>query len=253
MESLKKLLQLEINLIRPALIAIAVWLALTIIVAIAQHLSYISGDYYRQTGNSRRKVQVDRGLSGEYFIYKRLKKLGGRFLFNLYLPKSDGSTTEIDVVMLHESGIYVFESKNYSGWIFGSEWQQNWTQTFPDRREHFLNPIIQNKVHIRWLKAALSGDSLPIHSFIVFGRDCKLKEIELTSGEHRVVTQKNLLREVRRTARRADYLIDADEIDEIYSALLNYSGAGRAVRKAHAKDVRRAKRRANSWFWRLFR
>ena len=253
MESLKKLLQLEINLIRPALIAIAVWLALTIIVATTKYIGYISGDYYLQTGNSRRKVRGDRGLSGEYFIYKRLKKLGGRFLFNLYLPKNDGTTTEIDAVMLHESGIYVFESKNYSGWIFGGEWQQNWTQTFPNRREHFLNPIIQNKVHIKWLKAALPGKSLPIHSFIVFGRDCKLKEIELTSGEHHIVTQKNLLREVKKTLRRAEFLLDADEIDEIYSALLNYSGVGRSVRKAHAEDVRRARRRARSWFWRLFR
>lgn len=40
---------------------------------------------------------------------------------NLYLPKEDGSTTEIDLIMLSETGILVFESKNYSGWIFGDE------------------------------------------------------------------------------------------------------------------------------------
>ena len=54
-----------------------------------------------------------------------------RYLFNLYLPKDDGGTTEIDVVFLHDSGMYVFESKNYSGWIFGTETQKNWTQTLP--------------------------------------------------------------------------------------------------------------------------
>ena len=74
MESLKKLLRLEINLTLPALIAIAVWFALTIIVATTKYIGYISGDYYLQTGNSRRKVRGNRGLSGEYFIYKRLKK-----------------------------------------------------------------------------------------------------------------------------------------------------------------------------------
>ena len=39
-------------------------------------------------------------------------------LHNVYLPNK-GKTTELDILMVHEKGIYVFESKNYSGWIFG--------------------------------------------------------------------------------------------------------------------------------------
>ena len=35
---------------------------------------------------------------------------------NLYIP-GHGKTVEIDILMLHEKGIFVFESKNYSGWI----------------------------------------------------------------------------------------------------------------------------------------
>ena len=63
------------------------------------------------------------------------------------MPRDDGETTEIDVLMLHTSGIYVFESKNYSGWIFGDEKSKTWTQTLPNGRgrraqkERFLNPI----------------------------------------------------------------------------------------------------------------
>ena len=52
-----------------------------------------------------------------------------------------GKTTEIDLLMIHEKGIFVFESKNYSGWIFGSEDQLKWTQCFKSgQREHFYNP-----------------------------------------------------------------------------------------------------------------
>ena len=59
-------------------------------------------------------------LIGEYFTYQCIAPLNGykKFIFNCYLPKADGETTEVDVILLHESGIYVFESKNYSGWIF---------------------------------------------------------------------------------------------------------------------------------------
>lgn len=90
-----------------------------------------STTYYRQTNNSWVSVHGDKGKLGEYRIFQELKALRGhkRFLFNVYIPKEDGSTTEIDVILLHESGVYVFESKNFSGWIFGSESQKYWTQT----------------------------------------------------------------------------------------------------------------------------
>lgn len=63
------------------------------------------------------KVLFDKGLLGEFYTYECLKPLDGykRYLFNLYVPKDDGETTELDVVLLHESGVYVLEFKNYSG------------------------------------------------------------------------------------------------------------------------------------------
>ena len=39
---------------------------------------------------------------------------GASFLFNCYLPMENKETTEIDAIMIHHSGIYVFESKNYA-------------------------------------------------------------------------------------------------------------------------------------------
>lgn len=48
---------------------------------------------------------------------------------NCYIPKTDGTTAEIDIIMVHPTGVYVFESKNYSGYIFGSLNQKMWTQT----------------------------------------------------------------------------------------------------------------------------
>jgi hypothetical protein len=79
----------------------------------------------------------DKGRNGEYQIYKRLRNhenKGGKFLFNCYLPKENGETTEIDVLLINKNGIFVFESKNYSGWIFGDEKSKNWTQTLPQGR-----------------------------------------------------------------------------------------------------------------------
>ena len=61
-----------------------------------------------------------KGEYGEDRIYDILQKVDGykATLPNCYLPKGNGETAEVDLIFLHESGIYVFESKNYSGWIF---------------------------------------------------------------------------------------------------------------------------------------
>lgn len=49
------------------------------------------------------------------------------------------------------------------------------------QKTRFLNPIIQNKVHLKWLKEFLQEDSIAFHSYIVFSDRCTLKDIHLTS------------------------------------------------------------------------
>lgn len=47
---------------------------------------------------------------------------------DLYIQKPNGEYTQIDVAVATKTGIIVFEVKDYSGWIFGSEHQKYWTQ-----------------------------------------------------------------------------------------------------------------------------
>lgn len=82
---------------------------------------YKKTDYYSQTGNSYSEINNDKGLAGEFETWEQLKSLPGykKSLFNCYIPKRNGGTTEIDFILIHETGIYIFESKNYGGWIYG--------------------------------------------------------------------------------------------------------------------------------------
>ena len=93
----------------------------------------------------------DKGETGEWAIEYALKKAlpdNIYILRNLYIPYRS-IVTEIDLILLHETGIYVFESKNYSGWIFGNEKHQYWTQSLKGGRKFkFYNPIFQNRTHI---------------------------------------------------------------------------------------------------------
>ena len=46
---------------------------------------------------------------------------------NVTLPTPDG-TTQIDHIFVSQFGVFVVETKNMKGWIFGSERQAQWTQ-----------------------------------------------------------------------------------------------------------------------------
>lgn len=83
----------------------------------------------------------------------------GKVLRNIYIPKDNGETTEIDVIFITQKGIFVIESKNYSGWIFGDEKSTYWTVMLPNKEKNrFYNPIKQNQTHIKWLACYLNED-----------------------------------------------------------------------------------------------
>jgi restriction system protein len=61
------------------------------------------------------------------FARWQLDKQTYRRLHNVTLNTPDG-TTQIDHIFISPYGIFVLETKNMSGWIFGSEKQAQWTQ-----------------------------------------------------------------------------------------------------------------------------
>lgn len=215
-----------------------------IVTYIVQIKKYKKTEYYQQTKNSYIKVRFNKGLLGEFYTYKYLKSLTGygRYLFNLYIPKNTGETTELDVVLLHESGIYVFESKNYSGWIFGTESQQYWTQTLPtgrgkSQKNQFYNPILQNKGHLKWLQTFLADQTLPFYSYIVFSDRCTLKNITLTSGKHYVVNRYNLFSAVQQNIAKVGIQLSSDKIDKLFEKLYPLTQISEAEKIIHIRNI----------------
>ena len=124
----------------------------------------------------------ERGDIGENIIYSALNKVRGRkaLLPNCYIPVGQKGTTEIDMIFLHESGLYVIESKNYSGWIFGNEHQKYWTQllAYGKEKHRFYNPVMQNAGHIQAIRQSLpQNPGIPIYSVIVFFGSSEFKNI----------------------------------------------------------------------------
>ena len=88
-------------------------------------------------------------------------------IHNVTIPTPDG-TTQIDHIFVSRFGIFVVETKNMTGWIFGSEKQAQWTQKIYRNSYKFQNPLRQNYKHVKALEAALSVPAESMHSVVVF-------------------------------------------------------------------------------------
>jgi len=161
-------------------------------------------------------------------------------LANIYLPKQDGSTTEIDLIMISETGIYVIESKNYSGWIFGSEKDRNWTQTFRNGQKfRFYNPIWQNRGHISAVKNIIGmDDEFLYRSYIVFSERCTLKKINIDSPTVRVIKREEFMEYMRRDLYELRKILSIGEINDIYQQLQQYSLVDDATKEAHINQMK---------------
>lgn len=107
-----------------------------------------------------------------------LDKRHYKLLRNVYIPKQNGNYSEIDVLLLHETGVYVFESKNLSGSVYGDMEHLQWQRYKKNGdKEYIPNPIKQNEGHIRALCDFLGQNKYQLRSFsmIVFGSKSQLK------------------------------------------------------------------------------
>ena len=142
----------------------------------------------KKKGKPRIEIAKTKGQVGEFLAFNNLNTIPGNkgLLRNLYIPKENGETTEIDCLMIHQKGLFVIEAKNYSGHIYGSPNDQKWTQVLR-RNVHnsFYNPIKQNEGHIKNLRIFLSNnlqgynEDMPIYSVITFGPNADLSNVKL--------------------------------------------------------------------------
>ena len=122
-----------------------------------------------------------KGKVGEFAVALHvklyLKDVQYILLNDCTLPDEQSGTTQIDHILLSPYGIFIIETKNYKGWIFGSERQKLWTQKIFRKSYKFQNPLHQNYKHQKVLEQVLADIITPeyLHSIVVFMPDCEFK------------------------------------------------------------------------------
>jgi hypothetical protein len=97
-------------------------------------------------------------------------------LLNHLTLKSSGGTTQVDHVLVSRFGIFVIETKHYSGWIFANSNDRHWTQVLYRTKSRFQNPVRQNYRHVCAIRELL--DFLPaeaVQSNVVFTGNAEFK------------------------------------------------------------------------------
>ncbi len=125
-----------------------------------------------------------RGSIGESRVARRLKRLPKSEYHVLHdlLLQTSRATSQIDHLVISSYGLFVIETKNYSGWIHGGENSEYWTQSIYRFKQKFRNPIKQNWAHLYALKELL-GDLGPIPYFpiVAFAGSAELKNVHTKS------------------------------------------------------------------------
>lgn len=181
------------------------------------------------------------GNTGEYLCAYAIEGSGlagqGRLYRNLIVPTGPRSrleTTEIDVVLLHPSGIYVIESKNYSGWIFGKADQRNWTVCLNrNTKERVPNPIRQNNGHISALMRVLDLPREAFVSLIVFSERCELKRIPDDTDSMLIIHRNRIVKMIKETSGRRGVIFTSEQMEDYRRALDSVSTLSTADARAH--------------------
>jgi hypothetical protein len=128
------------------------------------------------------------GAEGEQRIYDVLTQFFGteRVFCNIYVRRRSGSLTEIDLLAVHPTGVYVVESKNYAGMVVGDGADKMWTHIKGETyARQFYSPVLQNQGHIDALRDACwrkLGIIPPMLSLLVFPDRCDLRISGLPPG-----------------------------------------------------------------------
>lgn len=225
----------------PQLVIILVLSLLLIGIRIIQiWINYSKSNYGAISGIRLAQVLFNKGNYGEFRIFAMLENLSerGRLLTNLYVPKVNGPMTEIDLVMIDQTGIYVIESKNYGGWIFGDPNSKYWTQSLKGgNKNRFLNPIWQNRSHIKALQTVLPQiDGVHFYSYVVFSDRCDFKKV--SSDLETVVTKTNRLKRIlQKDIQERRSVFSEKESSQIFDHLRKFTLASEETKKKHIRNL----------------
>lgn len=187
----------------------------------------------------RRLVIRAKGAVGETVVAAELGLLPRdkyRVLNDVTLPTPNGSS-QIDHVVVSIYGIFVIETKNYKGWIYGGEHSEYWTQNIYGKKYQLYNPILQNAGHVNALRRVLKPfGPLTIFPIVAFSSKA---DIKVSVKDACVVYWGQILRVINQFETKRH---STEQVEAICKAICDAAIApGLKTRREHKQDINRAR------------
>ena len=144
-------------------------LAVLIVLGIIAATNLSSRPYYEDLSKKD-------GMAGEHYIASILQSCchtqNEPVMNNVILfDTQTGRSSQIDHILICNRGIFIVETKDYSGLVFGNDQQRQWTQVLIQgrrkRKIRFHSPVKQNATHCYLVKRILH-QRFPIYGVVVF-------------------------------------------------------------------------------------
>ncbi|PFV84060.1 nuclease-related domain-containing protein [Bacillus thuringiensis] len=172
--------------------------------------------------------------AGEKMVKRILSKLDQvryRVLHDVTVYTEYGDTTQIDHIVIAETGIFVIETKNYEGRIYGSEKAARWAQGIFRKKHSFQNPFRQNYKHMKAIEWVMD-QQLPCISIAAFHSKCSLKRVNVHSKHKHVLYYNDLKKCVESYI---DVKLTKDEVEHIYQTILRANITDKDIKNKHVK------------------
>lgn len=198
---------------------------------------------YERSKGVTRHWGMSPGERGEYYAARQLCRLDDSkyFVFNdLLIRKQNGLTCQIDHIVVCPSGVFVIETKNISGYIYGREKGQKWKRVWKawwygiehSNQLEFDNPVLQNEAHIEALSERMGrGRQIPYYSVIAFSPEAELR-VEV---EHIPVIYWTQLRDIIRSHK--DESLTIEEARSLYNEISALNITDPDVRSMHGQQA----------------
>ncbi len=177
-----------------------------------------------------------RGFMGEFWVKQELKKLpkDKYRVLNDIMVKQNGTTHQIDHLIISQFGIFVIEMKNYYGYIWGNARKDKWLQQLGYNgkyKYYFKNPIHQNYGHVKALEELLNLDNKYFISIVCFSN-----QVRLSKDIKDDVVQLDYL--VSAIKIYQDSIIEEQSLDTIYNKIVEFNITDKLERKKHVKNIK---------------
>ncbi len=169
-------------------------------------------------------------------------------VFNDLLLRDGNYTTQIDHIILSRYGVFVIETKNVHGKVYGSGNAEFWKQYLPDwgykrygtTQEHQLrNPLWQNAGHIKSLRRLVFDNDIPIHGIVVFPYETDL----YVTADQPVLKMWQVVPYIKQYR---DKVLSDDQLGFYRRRLLEVISTTESDRQQHLNNVNRNKERRDA-------